>query len=59
MNETSTAIQTTSRADQPRLTTESLQRESGALSLQYRVQSLGQTYGDRSSPQRSYGRKMR
>jgi len=53
-----TGAETTSKADQPRLTESNLREEGKSPDLQYRVQRLG-TYQDRSSNRQSYGRMKR
>ncbi len=53
-----TGPETTSKADQPRLTESNLREESRGPDLQYRVQRLG-TYQDRSASRQSYGRMKR
>jgi len=53
-----TGAETTSKADQPRLTESALRQESKGPDLQYRVQRLG-TYQDRTSGRQSYGRMKR
>ena len=45
------------KADQPRVTTESLKRSDGSPNLQYRVQGIKSF--DRSPKQRNYGRTVR
>ncbi len=51
-------VETTSKADQPRVTSEGLKREEKLPNLEYRVQRLG-TYQERSPNRGSYGRMKR
>jgi hypothetical protein len=51
-------VETTSKADQPRVTSEALRQEEKGPTLQYRVQRLG-TYQERSPNRGSYGRMKR
>jgi hypothetical protein len=53
-----TGAETTSKADQPRLTEANLREEGRPPNLEYRVQRLG-TYQDRNSGRQSYGRMKR
>jgi hypothetical protein len=53
-----TGSETTSKADQPRLTEGALRQESKGPDLQYRVQRLG-TYQDRTMSRQNYGRMKR
>jgi hypothetical protein len=51
-------VETTSKADQPRVTSGALRQEEKGPNLEYRVQRLG-TYQERSPNRGNYGRMKR